>query len=73
MEAPGARRTFKGARKRKLVQQKDQELQYRTRMISHLIDLWGAHAPVRLQGLILDWIQKEKESQLAAPVTYLKF
>ncbi|XP_066392986.1 uncharacterized protein [Miscanthus floridulus] len=73
MEAPGARRTFKGARKRKLVQQKDQELQRPTHMISHLIDLWGAHAPVRLQGLILDWIQKEKESQLAAPVTYLKF
>ena len=68
MEAPGARRTFKGARKRKLVQQKDQELQHRTLMISHLIGLWGAHAPVRLQGLIMDWIQKEKESQLAAPV-----
>ncbi|CAD6341732.1 unnamed protein product [Miscanthus lutarioriparius] len=68
MEAPGARTTFKGARKRKLVQQKDQEVQHRTRMISHLIDLWGAHAPVRLQGLILDWIQKEKESQLAVPV-----
>jgi hypothetical protein len=68
MEAPGARRTFKGARKRKLVKRKDQDLQHRTRMISHLLDLWAAHAPVRLRGLILDWVQKEKESQLAAPV-----
>ncbi|KAG0541459.1 hypothetical protein BDA96_02G018600 [Sorghum bicolor] len=70
MEAPGPQRTFRGARKRKLVQQKDQELQHRTHMISHLIDLWGAHAPLRLQGLILDWIQKEKENQLEAPVNH---
>ena len=68
MEAPGARRTFRGARKRKLAQPKDQDVQHRTRMISHLLDLWAAHAPVRLRGLILFWIQKEKESQLAAPV-----
>jgi hypothetical protein len=60
--------TSRGARKRKLVQPKDQDVQHRTRMISHLLDLWAAHAPVRLRGFILDWIQKEKESQLAAPV-----
>ncbi|CAL4981753.1 unnamed protein product [Urochloa decumbens] len=68
MEAPGAWRTLRGARKRKLVQRKDQDTRHRTRMISHLLDLWAAHAPVRLRGFILDWVQQEKESQSAAPV-----
>ncbi|CAN6374799.1 unnamed protein product [Urochloa humidicola] len=68
MEAPGARTTLRGARERNLVQRKDQDLKHRTRMIPHLLDLWAAHAPVRLQGFILDWIQQEKGSQSAAPV-----
>ena len=60
----------------KLVQRKDQDLQHRTRMISHLLDLWAAHAPVRLRGLILDWVQKEKGksvSRTSVPLLHLKF
>ncbi|CAL4906217.1 unnamed protein product [Urochloa decumbens] len=28
--------------------------------VSHLINLWGTHVPIRLQGSINDWMQKEK-------------
>ena len=73
MEAPGARRTFRGARKTKVSQGQDQELRSQTRMVSHLLDLWGAHVPVRLQSLLMNWMQKEKEGHLAAPKQLLKF
>ncbi|CAL5091768.1 unnamed protein product [Urochloa decumbens] len=58
-------RTLGGPKKRKLFQGQDQELRDRTHMISHLLDLWVAHVPVRLQRSLMDWMKKEKESQLA--------
>jgi len=67
------RRTFGGARKTKVFQGQDQELRSRTRMVSHLLDLWGAYVPVRLQSLLMNWMQKEKEGHLAAPKQHLKF
>ena len=67
------RRTFRGARKTKVSQGQDQELRSQTRMVSHLLDLWGAHVPVRLQSLLMNWMQKEKEGHLAAPKQLLKF
>jgi hypothetical protein len=36
-------------------------------MIVHLLNLWWAYAPVRLQSLLMDWMQKEKEGNLEAP------
>ncbi|CAL5050901.1 unnamed protein product [Urochloa decumbens] len=71
MEISTAQRTSKGARKRKLEQRQVQELGNRNRMVAGFLNSWVAHAPVRLQGLILDWIQKEKESQLAEPALHL--
>lgn len=64
--APGARRASRsrGASRRKLqVRREDLELHRESRVISHVLDLWGAHAPVELRGLVLDWIRKEKERQ----------
>ncbi|CAL5007581.1 unnamed protein product [Urochloa decumbens] len=66
MMMPYARRTSKEARKRRLVQRQVQELASRNRMVLRFLNSWAAHAPVQLQGLILEWIEKEKESQFAA-------
>jgi len=60
------RRTFGRPRKRKLIRGQNQELGSQTRMMTHLLDLWVAHSPVRLQRSLMDWMQKEKESDLAA-------
>ncbi|CAL5077164.1 unnamed protein product [Urochloa decumbens] len=46
-----------GDRKRKMLQRQHQELGNRTRMISHLLDIWSAHVPVRLQRLSIDWMK----------------
>uniref|UniRef100_A0A0E0AFB0 Disease resistance N-terminal domain-containing protein n=2 Tax=Oryza glumipatula TaxID=40148 RepID=A0A0E0AFB0_9ORYZ len=67
------RRTIRGARKSKLLRQQDHKMHHRTDGISDFLSLWAAHAPVQLQGSILDWVQKEKEVQLAAPLLRLKF
>ncbi|XP_066393027.1 uncharacterized protein [Miscanthus floridulus] len=53
------------ARKGKPLKRVDQELESQTYVIPHFLDLWAAHAPIRLQDSIADWIQKEKENQLA--------
>jgi len=57
-----------GSRKRKLEVQQDQVqvLGSWNRKVACFLNSWVAHAPVRLRGLILDWIQRGKESQLAA-------
>jgi len=61
-------RNFQGPRKGKMLQWHDQEMIGRqTSTIFQFLSLWVTHAPVQLQGTIVDWIQKEKESQLAAP------
>ncbi|CAL4932489.1 unnamed protein product [Urochloa decumbens] len=67
MEMSSAWITSRGTRKRKLVQQEIQELGSWNPMVARFLNSWAVHAPVRLRGLILDWVQKEKESRLAAP------
>ena len=66
--APCARRVTcrGGSRKRKLEAQQDQVqvLGNWNRKVACFLSSWVAHAPVRLRGLILDWIQRGKESQL---------
>jgi hypothetical protein len=49
------RRTIGGARKTKPLQGQDQGTRSWTRhTIVHLLDLWGAYVPVRLQSLLMD-------------------
>ncbi|RLM62262.1 uncharacterized protein C2845_PM14G05740 [Panicum miliaceum] len=67
------RRTSRGAWKRRPVQWQVQELGSRNRMVLRFLKSWVSHAPEQLQGLILDWIEKEKESQFAAPPLSLNF
>nr|TKW30244.1 hypothetical protein SEVIR_2G022900v2 [Setaria viridis] len=62
---PRTRRTFLGGRKRKLFRRSDVELGNLTNVVSHFVDLWVKHAPIQLQASIMDWLQKEKEKQLA--------
>ncbi|CAO2189474.1 unnamed protein product [Urochloa humidicola] len=59
------RRTFRGPTKGKMLQWHDQEIGRKTSTIFQFLTLWVAHAPVRLRGTIVDWMQKEKEGQLA--------
>jgi hypothetical protein len=66
-------RTFQGHRKGKMLQWHDQEIGRQTSTIFQFLNLWVAHAPVQLQGTIVDWIQKEKEKQLAALQLHQKF
>ncbi|TVU00360.1 hypothetical protein EJB05_54221, partial [Eragrostis curvula] len=54
-----------GARKRKLLQGQEQGSSG-TSMISRLLDLWGAHMPIRLRSFFTDWMQKQKEGQFTA-------
>jgi len=66
MSTQRTQRTFGRRTKRKLSRGQDQELGSPTRMMTHLLlDLWVAHIPVRLQRSLMDWRQKEKESDLA--------
>ncbi|KAF8775041.1 hypothetical protein HU200_005092 [Digitaria exilis] len=59
-------RASRGPRKGKMLQWHDQEIGRQTNAIFQFLNLWGEHAPAQLQGSIVDWIQKEKENQLAA-------
>ncbi|TVU42811.1 hypothetical protein EJB05_09234, partial [Eragrostis curvula] len=52
-----------GARKRKLLQGQEQGTSG-TSMISRLLDLWGAHMPIRLRSFFTDWMQKQKEDTI---------
>ncbi|GJN24362.1 hypothetical protein PR202_gb12099 [Eleusine coracana subsp. coracana] len=65
-----ARRTSGGGRKRKLLQEQNQGLGNWARNISHLLDLWGAHMPIRLRSFYVDSLRKEKEGQFTAQQRY---
>jgi len=65
--------TVGGARKRKMSQRQDEDFGSQRNVFSQFLNLWVAHAPLQLRGSIVDWIQKEKESQLAAQQLHLKF
>ncbi|KAJ1287533.1 hypothetical protein BS78_02G017600 [Paspalum vaginatum] len=54
-----------GYRKRELLQRENQEQENSRHVIPHFLGLWVAHAPVWLQGSIMDWIQKSKDKELA--------
>ncbi|KAL6647745.1 hypothetical protein ACP70R_015182 [Stipagrostis hirtigluma subsp. patula] len=71
METPSEWRTSRGSRKRKLVQRQYQELKGPAHEAAKCLNLWVAHAPIQLQGLILNWIKKEKQRQLAAEELHL--
>ncbi|XP_006658235.1 uncharacterized protein LOC102720064 [Oryza brachyantha] len=73
MNMVSTRKAIEGARKSKPLRRQDGKRRHRTDGISEFLSLWAAHAPVQLQGSILNWIQKEKEVQLAAPMLRLKF
>ncbi|CAL5077993.1 unnamed protein product [Urochloa decumbens] len=72
MKNQSRQRTVQGDRKRKLLQREDQMLENRTHVIPHFLDLWVAHAPISLQGSIMDWIQKAKE-ELMPQTLHMKF
>ncbi|WVZ61674.1 hypothetical protein U9M48_011511 [Paspalum notatum var. saurae] len=59
---------------RRLGTNENQEQEYSRHVIPHFLELWVAHAPVWLQGSVVDWIQKSKDKELAPPPTlHLKF
>ncbi|GJN24361.1 hypothetical protein PR202_gb12098 [Eleusine coracana subsp. coracana] len=63
-EKPSARRTLQGSRKTELVQVQDEDLGFLVHIVVQFLSSWVAHAPTALRGLILNWVQKEMESQL---------
>jgi hypothetical protein len=59
---PSRRQTFHGAKRRKLLQVHDEELELSMKyFVSYFLDLWAAHAPIQLQASIMDWYQEVKE------------
>jgi hypothetical protein len=66
------RRMIKGG---KIVQRQDQKLQNQPcpYVIPHFLNLWVAHAPIRLQSSIMNWIQKDDKKQLAFSPLRLTF
>jgi hypothetical protein len=55
------RSTFGEARKKRLLQEQDEEVRNR-RCLSHWLDLLVSHVvPVWLQRSLVNWLQKEKE------------
>lgn len=60
---PSTRRTFHGAKRRKLLQGQDEELESMTYLTSRFLDLWTTHAPIQLRGSIMDWYQELKGKQ----------
>uniref|UniRef100_A0A0D9WV15 Rx N-terminal domain-containing protein n=1 Tax=Leersia perrieri TaxID=77586 RepID=A0A0D9WV15_9ORYZ len=73
MNITRTRRTTHGAKKAKLLRQKDHRTQSRTDFMCDFLNLWAGHAPVKLKGSIHGWIQKQKGTQLAPPQLRLKF
>ena len=59
----GSWQTFHGAKRRKLLQGLDEELECLTYWVSRLLDLWTSHASIQLEGSIMDWYQEVKEKQ----------
>ncbi|KAF8673182.1 hypothetical protein HU200_048731 [Digitaria exilis] len=67
------RKTILRDRKGRLLRREYQYLGSQTRVVHHFIESWFMHAPIRLQGSIAKWIQKEKENKLAPLPLSLKF
>jgi hypothetical protein len=58
---PSTRRTFHGAKRRKLLQGLDEEFGCLTYWVSRFLDLWASHASIQLEGSIMDWYLEVKE------------
>ncbi|CAD6220437.1 unnamed protein product [Miscanthus lutarioriparius] len=52
------------------MQRKDEESINWSYGVSHFVNLWATDAPIRLQGSIKDWIQKESVSKSATNRSY---
>ncbi|XP_066398911.1 uncharacterized protein [Miscanthus floridulus] len=65
MEKRSTRRTIGRSRKGKPFHREDREVKNWKHLIPHYLDLWAAHAPAQLQGSIAEWVQREKEKQMA--------
>ncbi|XP_066393723.1 uncharacterized protein [Miscanthus floridulus] len=59
-----AQRTLGGPTNRKLLRGQGQKIGNFLGVLTHCVDLWRAHVPIRLQSFLMDWMQKEKETQL---------
>ena len=73
LKSPGSQRTIGGGTKRKRLQQQDQDMESQTHVVSQFYYLWIPHAPIHLQGSIVNWFKKQKEIELAAQPQHLKF
>ncbi|KAG0542437.1 hypothetical protein BDA96_02G104000 [Sorghum bicolor] len=67
MEKRSTRRTIGRARKGNPFHRENREVKNRKHLVPHYLDLWAAHAPAQLQGSIAEWVQREKEKQMARP------
>uniref|UniRef100_A0A0E0AFB9 Uncharacterized protein n=1 Tax=Oryza glumipatula TaxID=40148 RepID=A0A0E0AFB9_9ORYZ len=63
MNMRSTRRTIRGARKTKMLRRHDRRTHNHRHEVADFLSLWAVHAPVRLQGSLLDWIRKEKKMQ----------
>uniref|UniRef100_A0A0D3GLS8 Uncharacterized protein n=2 Tax=Oryza barthii TaxID=65489 RepID=A0A0D3GLS8_9ORYZ len=61
MNMRSTRRTIRGARKAKMLRRHDRRTHNHRHEVADFLSLWAVHAPVRLQGSLLDWIRKEKK------------
>ena len=64
------RRMIRGG---KIVQRQEKEQENSSCVVPHFLDLWVSHAPIRLQGSIMNWIQKEAQNKLAFSPLRLQF
>jgi hypothetical protein len=59
-----AQRTLGRPTNRKLLRGQGQKIGNFLGVLTHCVDLWRAHVPIQLQNFLMDWMQKEKETQL---------
>ncbi|GJM96378.1 hypothetical protein PR202_ga13205 [Eleusine coracana subsp. coracana] len=55
-----------GSRRAMIRQRRDPKLERWIQVVIDFLNLWGAHAPRRLQGSIVDWVRKANEMQQEA-------
>ena len=60
---PSTRRTFHGAKRRKLLQGQDEMLECVAYRYSRFLELWATYAPIQLHGSIMDSYEEIKENR----------
>jgi hypothetical protein len=63
MSMPSTWQTFHGAKRRKLLQGQNEELDFITYRVSRFIELWSAYAPIQLHGFIGVLVRGNKRKQ----------